>query len=1185
MEDAPPDLSAPSTAGHQPPQAIRMSSSTGTNFEQDVSGDAQMLLQRMAQDASSQAEETATTPGHPQDGESALNTINDHALVNGHVLPLSNAGASQTANGIGIEDMVESGVLPDPIGAEDLYPSYHDFDHADLPNGSLNLTQANIQALGDHPTLETATSLLDVESQPPRVSAFAKLEFDDGEFYMNTYSVELGRDVRAARQASENHVQAVRRASGSSGKPSSSSGDASRSSSKKIRRENRRRLASSIVSESGGVMAVDRSDAQPSKQRRSKSSKSATSSSQQLSRKSSLNFPDLQTDYQSLALASLSDPLPSPESCPLVPIHPPTLTDGISTSHKSISRKHVKIAFNFERHLFELTVMGRNGAFVDEEWYPAGDTQPLRSGSLIQIGGVGIRFLLPDVALGETGANRNVNSDPASFELATGNGASGDTGDSSDGESDEQDDDQNESRDDSDEDKSDETNESDDENKSGYISEEETRGRPREPKPTLANRPVRNRRPVKGKEPMKTKTPPKAKRPEKVKLKLKPRKEPTPEPVAPPPKRKGPGRPPKNGIISKRAQAELARQAREAAKGGGKGEPDTKPGRGKGKSVPTSADTKQEENNLQPNGKRKYKKRKSKADTEGEQQQVIRESTEHTESLPPEQNAAPAPPPKPPKPVKPPKPPRSPSPVFDEATLTAEQLAKPQSSYVVLIHEALSNSKTGQMSLPQIYRAIERKYPFYKLRVQTTGWQSSVRHNLSQHPAFCKIERDGKGWMWGLVPDVSIEKEKKRRLTPPPMPVQGYYPAPQMMQQPSYSYPMPYPPYAVYPGMSTGQRPPYPPPPHFTPRPTASSLPPALANAVDTSSTYQSPYATGPMPQAAESSQLSHQPPDADGKQSAPAAASAKPQDTVTNNNPAQPPVSNPPNSNQLSSLSPPSPYAPTQLPIPRLQHLLSQQTPDVSHVVQKFKTYLLESMADNRSAESLIDSAIHRVLSPNSPPLNNLSSEKGSENENGFGGKDDPHEKAITGILQGMLDNLRKKHSEGGAGAGSGSGGGGAMAGGERAGNRDTMFFRILEKVNEKNDGSLPLPSQQSLPIPRAVAGAGAVGGKEEEEVGVMQRVDEGVGGEHGNERGGKVNGTTAVVDDDDKAGGEEVSHRVDTRMNNTMEEEGPRGIKRLINDGDDDLDERKEEGAGAAASSSMAMDQGPREAKRVAI
>ncbi|KAI5295281.1 hypothetical protein KEM55_006254, partial [Ascosphaera atra] len=35
----------------------------------------------------------------------------------------------------------------------------------------------------------------------PRIQAFAKLEFDDGHFYVNTYSLILGRDVRAARAA------------------------------------------------------------------------------------------------------------------------------------------------------------------------------------------------------------------------------------------------------------------------------------------------------------------------------------------------------------------------------------------------------------------------------------------------------------------------------------------------------------------------------------------------------------------------------------------------------------------------------------------------------------------------------------------------------------------------------------------------------------------------------------------------------------------------------------------------------------------------------------------------------------------------------------------------------------------------------------------------------------------------
>ena len=75
-----------------------------------------------------------------------------------------------------------------------------------------------------------------------------------------------------------------------------------------------------------------------------------------------------------------------------------------------------------------------------------------------------------------------------------------------------------------------------------------------------------------------------------------------------------------------------------------KGEADARPGRGKGKSIPIPNPGKQEESNLQPNGKRKYKKRKSKADAEGGEPQTVRDSTEHTESMPPERNAAPAPP-------------------------------------------------------------------------------------------------------------------------------------------------------------------------------------------------------------------------------------------------------------------------------------------------------------------------------------------------------------------------------------------------------------------------------------------------------------------------------------------------------------------------------------------------------------
>lgn len=327
----------------------------------------------------------------------------------------------------------------------------------------------------------------------------------------------------------------------------------------------------------------------------------------------------------------------------------------------------------------------------------------------------------------------------------------------------------------------------------------------------------------------------------KIRAKGKRKSEPEPSPAT---KRKGPGRPPKNGVISKREQALLARQAREDAKVVAERGSGALPNRGKVKAGKSTKAVKKEEPLLQANGKRKYTKRKRAGGVDDPRD--VRDSTEQTDSVPPEQSIAAVLPPKPAKEKKPPKPPRSPSPVFDEATLTPEQLTKPTQNYIVLIHEALSNSETGAMALPQIYRAMQRRYPYFKLRATTLGWQSSVRHNLSQNAAFRKIERDGKGWMWGLVPGVSIEREKKRRATPPPVSQQPYYPqGPPPMQYP-YSYPGMPPP--------NGRMPPNPysmPPahmPHGLPPRGLHGVPLPLVNA-QIESTYQSPYQSTPPPQ------------------------------------------------------------------------------------------------------------------------------------------------------------------------------------------------------------------------------------------------------------------------------------------------------------------------------------------------
>ncbi|KAL9021562.1 MAG: hypothetical protein Q9185_001210 [Variospora sp. 1 TL-2023] len=1136
--------------------------------KQELTTDAHDILRRVAQDATSQAEEDAMHVAHHQheESESARDTMEEQTRVNGQNTSEGKVRTRLLSNGT--DDpmhgpIVEGAALYAPF----LYPSHDHYSHIGFTNGSSTMAQADMGALVDDPGLDTAASV--VESDPPRIQAFAKLEFDDGEFYMNTYSVELGRDIRAARQAYERDVQALQQHPNAKlRKRSSSSGNVSHSSSK-IKAGHGRHLSGSLVSESGGIMGLDHSDSDGPRHRKGKKSKSATSSSQQLSRKSSTNFPGTRTDYQTLAMASLLGPsadeplvdprtsLPSPESCPLVPIHPPASTDGVPTSHRSISRKHVRIAFNFEKHLFEIIVLGRNGAFVDEEWYPEGDIQELRSGSLIQIGGVGIRFLLPDVALGETGAENTQSSDPASFDLENGNGMFGELGENSDDERDEQAEDEDESGDDSDDNESDESDQSEEPSE-----EEETRGRSRrrerDVKPTPANRPVRTRRSGRGKEPVDMKVPPKAKPTAKARLKLTTKEGPSSDPLTTPPKRKGPGRPPKNGIISKREQALQARQAKEAAKAAAQSVPDALPGKGRGKSLPGPIGASQENSNLQPNGKRKYKKRKTKAEIEAGEQQDVRDSTERTNSVPPDQNAAP--PPKPPKPMKPPKPPRSPSPVFDEATLTPEQLAKPQSSYVVLIHDALSNSKTGQMSLPQIYRAIERKYPFYKLRVQTTGWQSSVRHNLSQHPAFRKIERDGKGWMWGLVPEISIEKEKKRRMTPPPMAAGGYYPSPQMIQQPPYPYSampppnphMSYPPYASYPGLPR----PYPPPPsHFPPQQPSSALPPALANAqVDTSSTYQSPYATGPSHTKPDTAQP--QPPVSNGvnvPSPIPNTATNAPETSAQS---AQPPPPPPPA--QASSSSSSTWPQPNNTPAP------VTQPPDVLAVVKKFKDFLLSSLSDNPRAESLIDGAIDRVLNkqqPRSSPRPSSPSHNSNINTNNnkstTPSEDDHQEKAIMRILQGMLDGMRAKAAAGeGSGAGEpGSSGAGGDKG--RAAREGSTFFQILESVNQRGGEGGVLPLVGPLVGP-SVGTAAKVGAEEKGGAGKGRFNGVAAAGREGKSDVGEGSGVGGVP----------------------SEEDGNRGPKRRLDDDEDDDGDGDE----VDVHGNNAMDARPRATKRIA-
>lgn len=65
------------------------------------------------------------------------------------------------------------------------------------------------------------------------------------------------------------------------------------------------------------------------------------------------------------------------------------------SERKAISRRHAKIFYNFGTQRFEISVLGKNGAFVDETFVEKGVTIPLTDGVKIQIGDISFKFMLP----------------------------------------------------------------------------------------------------------------------------------------------------------------------------------------------------------------------------------------------------------------------------------------------------------------------------------------------------------------------------------------------------------------------------------------------------------------------------------------------------------------------------------------------------------------------------------------------------------------------------------------------------------------------------------------------------------------------------------------------------------------------------------------------------------------------
>lgn len=96
---------------------------------------------------------------------------------------------------------------------------------------------------------------------------------------------------------------------------------------------------------------------------------------------------------------------------------------------------------------------------------------------------------------------------------------------------------------------------------------------------------------------------------------------------------------------------------------------------------------------------------------------------------------------------------------------------KPPYSYALLIGMSILRAPGRRLTLAQIYKWISDSFSYYN-GLSETGWQNSIRHNLSLNKAFFKQERPkddpGKGNYWAIEPGMEnmfVKDRSSRRPT------------------------------------------------------------------------------------------------------------------------------------------------------------------------------------------------------------------------------------------------------------------------------------------------------------------------------------------------------------------------------------------------------------------------------------
>ncbi|KAJ9141754.1 Forkhead domain-containing protein [Pleurostoma richardsiae] len=557
------------------------------------------------------------------------------------------------------------------------------------------------------------------------LESFARIEFADSVFQMTTYAVIIGRDQRALEQArrderrAEEHQRHVEEnAVLGLPPPSPPSHD-------------RGKFSKSYVSEEGGMLGPesDGENPRPSKRRKTSTGEGSAPKSEQhapaaaaedQSAAQDPNNEDLISNRQYVshtpgaAAVDLTSLRPSPNHVPFIGIHSPG--PNIASKTKAISREHLKIQFNREKGVFEAIPLHRNGFFREDVHYSK-EKVVLKSGDHLQIKDVDFVFVINGVEHGKTGAEEafeeeetsskrySENGKEMSFEFESSRG--GELRDTSEDESEaekvavrvEESEEEDAEAEAQEEENDREEGEGDEEVMETVESDHEGQVKPElQPELDLLQLPI-------------------------------------------PPRKRGPGRPPKNGIMSKREERLLKKQMQEAAKKRlpqpPPGEPPVKRKVGRPRKHPLpedGADNRPE--------KRKYKPRKPKNEEGGEVsdggEKPVKEKRREKPKTPPLE--------------------------LKMEDFTEEQLQKPNKNYGVLIDEVLTEAPPEGLTLKQIYKRIQKRYPYYFFVVDTKGWESSVRHNLIGNDAFKKNEETH---LWCRVPGIELDAGKKRKATSP----------------------------------------------------------------------------------------------------------------------------------------------------------------------------------------------------------------------------------------------------------------------------------------------------------------------------------------------------------------------------------------------------------------------------------